>query len=84
MNGFSYYLMMFAAAALLLQSVSALDRVSTKTHHGIRFAFLGLALSAFYVLADTAYSHLIPAGALVCVLIATSVLLAVDRRGRND
>lgn len=83
MNGLLMYLVMFASASVVLQSIVALDAISWRTHHGIRLAFLGLTCSAFYALLDCLYQRAIPVSALVGVLLAVSVLLAVDRRGRD-
>lgn len=83
MNDFLTYVVIFASAAVVLQSLGALDRVNWNTHHGVRCAILGVAVSGFYTLVDSLYRATVSQNALIGVLIAQSVFMAVDRRGRR-
>lgn len=75
-----YWGVLFASASVVLQTVWALDRANWRTHHGVRCAYLGLALSSAYALLDLLYSRDLPTHALAAVLVAISIFLAVDRR----
>lgn len=83
MNDFLTYVVIFASAAVVLQSLGALDRVNWNTNHGVRCAILGVAVSGFYTLIDSLYRATVSQNALIGVLIAQSVFMAVDRRGRR-
>jgi hypothetical protein len=74
------WLIAFAAGAIVLETLSSLDRITWRTNHGIRLAMLGLSMSSFYALLETFYTQSVPEQGLSFVLISVSTMLAVDRR----
>jgi hypothetical protein len=73
-------LLVFSSSAIVLQSIAALNRCEWGTDHGVRLAYLGLALSSFTVFIESVCFWTVPTYSLVAVLIAVSLFMALDRR----